>query len=292
MRRRIRFGTRQSRRPTKRMRTPRSCISSRRRTQDRLVEVHEEPHLVARPPPVLGGEGVDGEPAQTELERALDGVEQRLLPAAWPSVRFRPRACAQRPLPSITAATCSGMRDAIDAGRDHEVQTTAAAGNALGRAGRRGDEGASASSAGRWSTSSSRSSRRSGAIGGGTYGVVDRGDRVPVAVPACSCVAIAVAGFVSAGDDTFADDVVDALGLEGSAADAVLRRARGRREQPQRRDDRRLRRSALERARRSSARSAPRSTPPGRSRTRADRQGPRPRVARRRRPAVRVRRSR
>ena len=30
-------------------------------------------------------------------------------PAAWPSVRFSPRCCAQRPLPSITMATCAGM---------------------------------------------------------------------------------------------------------------------------------------------------------------------------------------
>ena len=31
-------------------------------------------------------------------------------PAAWPSVRFRPRRVAHRPLPSITQATCAGMR--------------------------------------------------------------------------------------------------------------------------------------------------------------------------------------
>ena len=30
-------------------------------------------------------------------------------PTLWPSVRFRPRCCAQRPLPSITNAMCFGM---------------------------------------------------------------------------------------------------------------------------------------------------------------------------------------
>ena len=47
--------------------------------EDRLVEAHEEADLVDRPPPVLGGEGVDREPLDAELERALDRVEQRLL---------------------------------------------------------------------------------------------------------------------------------------------------------------------------------------------------------------------
>src|SRR6185437_13067466 len=48
--------------------------------QQPLVEAHEEPHLVERPAPVLGREGVDREPAQPDIERALDRVEQRLLP--------------------------------------------------------------------------------------------------------------------------------------------------------------------------------------------------------------------
>jgi hypothetical protein len=41
-----------------------------------LVELHEEADLVERPPPVLGGEGVDGHPPEPDLERSLDGVEQ------------------------------------------------------------------------------------------------------------------------------------------------------------------------------------------------------------------------
>src|SRR5215213_10885257 len=38
-------------------------------------------------------------------------------PAAWPSVRGRPRFCAHRPLPSMTMATCRGMRRGSSASR-------------------------------------------------------------------------------------------------------------------------------------------------------------------------------
>ena len=44
-----------------------------------LVEAHEVPDLVDGPLPVLGGEGVHGQPLDAQLERAFDGVEQRLL---------------------------------------------------------------------------------------------------------------------------------------------------------------------------------------------------------------------
>ena len=69
--------------------------------EDRLVEPHEVAHLVGGPLPVLGGEGVDREPLDAQLERALDRVEQRLLaggvalgaleaPTAAPTGRCRP----------------------------------------------------------------------------------------------------------------------------------------------------------------------------------------------------------
>ena len=63
----------------KRTRTPALVEVVAPAQQQRLVEAHEEAHLVDRPAPVLGGERVDRHPAQAELERALDGVEQRLL---------------------------------------------------------------------------------------------------------------------------------------------------------------------------------------------------------------------
>ena len=47
--------------------------------EDALVEVHEVAHLVRRPTPVLGREGVTREPAAGRVEPALDGVEEGLL---------------------------------------------------------------------------------------------------------------------------------------------------------------------------------------------------------------------
>ena len=63
---------------------------SRRRSEDLLVEPHEEAHLVDRPTPVLRREGVDGQPLDAEIERALHGVEQRLLARGMPVGAFEP----------------------------------------------------------------------------------------------------------------------------------------------------------------------------------------------------------
>ena len=65
------------------------------------VEAHQEPHLVGRARPVLGGEGVRRDRLHADLDGALDHVEQRVLAAArgrpcaaaraaWPSGRCRP----------------------------------------------------------------------------------------------------------------------------------------------------------------------------------------------------------
>ena len=65
------------------------------------VEAHQEPHLVGRAGPVLGGEGVGRDRLHADLDGALDHVEQRGLAllvagragqarAAWPSGRCRP----------------------------------------------------------------------------------------------------------------------------------------------------------------------------------------------------------
>ena len=45
--------------------------------EERLVEVHQVAHLVGRAAPVLGGEGVEGDPLDADLEGAVDHVEQR-----------------------------------------------------------------------------------------------------------------------------------------------------------------------------------------------------------------------
>ena len=93
--------------------------------EDAVVEVHEEPNLVERPAPVLRREGVHREPIEAELERALDGVEQRLLPrgvsfgalqalAASPTGHCRPsprqRAPARDRDRSPAAGSPSGSR--------------------------------------------------------------------------------------------------------------------------------------------------------------------------------------
>src|SRR6478736_7974323 len=44
------------------------------------VEAHQELHLVGRPAPVLGREGVGGDRLHPDLDRALDDVEERVLP--------------------------------------------------------------------------------------------------------------------------------------------------------------------------------------------------------------------
>ena len=81
------------------------------RVQDALVEAHEVADLVDGAAPVLGREGVDGQPrdarARARRRRRRTAPPRR---RRGPSVRFRPRFCAQRPLPSMTQATWVGMR--------------------------------------------------------------------------------------------------------------------------------------------------------------------------------------
>ena len=80
IRRRIHLGTRQSRRPAKRMRTP-ELVQLVAPADEQVVgdDPQEETDLVGRAPPVLGREGIDGEPFDPELDRSLGRVEQRLL---------------------------------------------------------------------------------------------------------------------------------------------------------------------------------------------------------------------
>ena len=72
------------------------------------VEAHQEAHLVGAALPVLGGERVRREPPHPDVDAAAGDVHQRRLARRWPSIRGRPRALAQRPLPSITSATWLG----------------------------------------------------------------------------------------------------------------------------------------------------------------------------------------
>ena len=119
MLRSTRRGTRQSRRPMKRMRTPRSFMSSRWRLRIALVEAHEVADLVAGARPVLGRERVDRHPVETEVETALDGVEQRFLAGgvalgALEAAALRPTGrCRPSPAPRAWG------RGRVDAGHVH-----------------------------------------------------------------------------------------------------------------------------------------------------------------------------
>ncbi len=44
--------------------------------KQRLIEIHEEAHFLQRTAPVLRGEGVDGQPLDTQFERAMNRIEQ------------------------------------------------------------------------------------------------------------------------------------------------------------------------------------------------------------------------
>ena len=77
--------------------------------QQHLVELHEEADLVDRSAPVLGRRTRRRSSTAARSSSAPSTTSNSASsPAAWPSVRFRPRRCAQRPLPSITIATWPG----------------------------------------------------------------------------------------------------------------------------------------------------------------------------------------
>jgi hypothetical protein len=109
MSRRAASGRGRPRRPMKRTRTPRSCSSSAP-AQQRLVEVQQEADLLGRPLPVLGRERVHRQVPDPELERTLDGVEQRLLPGLVPGVALQPALV--RP-PTVAVHDDGDVTDAV-----------------------------------------------------------------------------------------------------------------------------------------------------------------------------------
>ena len=97
-------------RPAQRTFTPSSCISSRRR------------RITSRLKPIRNFTS-SGERLQFSVEKAYAEIaftpisiapsttsNSELSPCSCPLVRASPRSLAQRPLPSITIATCSGTR--------------------------------------------------------------------------------------------------------------------------------------------------------------------------------------
>ena len=81
------------------------------------VEVHDEPDLGRRPSPVLGRERVDGQPAHTEFQCALDRVEQRMLTCPVPVVAWQ--AALSSPAPVAVHDDRDVIRDAF--GIDHDI---------------------------------------------------------------------------------------------------------------------------------------------------------------------------
>ena len=110
MRRRTRLGTRPPRRPMKRTRTPFSFSSSRRAISRRSLK------FMRNRTSSSGRRQFSVENANTvihdrPMSRPPSTVSKSASsPAACPSVRFSPRCCAHRPLPSMTNATCAGIR--------------------------------------------------------------------------------------------------------------------------------------------------------------------------------------
>ena len=97
------------RRPAHRTRTPSRVHLVAAAADHVAVEAHQEAHLVRRALPVLGREGVratgTGRRARSRPRRRRTASPR---PRSCPAVRGRPRCLAQRPLPSMTIATCRG----------------------------------------------------------------------------------------------------------------------------------------------------------------------------------------
>ena len=89
-------------------------------------QAHQLADLVGRPRPVLRAEGEDRDDTDAEFARRADGTPQRLDAAAMSFARGKPRAAAQRPLPSMMMATWRGASKPrrlrlLDAGLRHAI---------------------------------------------------------------------------------------------------------------------------------------------------------------------------
>src|SRR3546814_5194062 len=74
---------------------------------------------------VLSGEGVDGEPSHAELQRALDGIEERLLPRRVALCALQAAPGGPAPVPVHDARDVRGDAVRIDSGDWHAVETNA-----------------------------------------------------------------------------------------------------------------------------------------------------------------------
>ena len=86
--------------------------------EERLVEPHEVAHLVGRAPPVLRREGVEGEPADADLEGAVDHIEQGDLAGAVPLGAGQAAGVGPTAIAVHDAGHMGGHPGAVEGGRD------------------------------------------------------------------------------------------------------------------------------------------------------------------------------
>ena len=73
-------------------------------------QAHQEIDFGLGAAPIFQGEGVEREARELQAGAGFDDVARGFTPARCPATRGRWRRCAQRPLPSMMTATCSGRR--------------------------------------------------------------------------------------------------------------------------------------------------------------------------------------
>ena len=190
-----------------------------------LVEVHEEAHLVERAAPVLGRERVHGEPLEAELERALDRVEQRLL------ARGVPVGALEAPLlrpPAVAVHHHRHVRGdpiGVDARQVAAVRKPGRGSTVckLSPAGYRvvvGDRLNRLRQRWRWFDVVMAVKDRFDELEGGVVAAAVTLSIFVSLFPAL-LVGTAIVGYIANGSVDLASDVIDRLGLSGTAADVM-----------------------------------------------------------------------
>ena len=210
--------------------------------EDRLVELHEEAHLVGRAPPVLGGEGVDREPLDAEVERPLDGVEQRLLARRVPFGAGQAPLLGPAPVAVHHAPDMDGDASRVDLvdRQGHQVEVTASAGTVLAVLEKLRPLGERWP----WFGTALRVQERMGELNGNQLAASVTLSAFLALFPLL-LVAIAVVGFVSSNDPNLANDLVENLGLTGEAATTMKDAITAAETEPQGGVGHRLRRAAV-----------------------------------------------
>ena len=86
--------------------------------EQRLVEPHEVAHLVGRAAPVLGREGVEGDPLDADLEGAVHHIEQSGLARGVPLRPRQPARARPATVPIHDTGDVGGDAGPVELGRD------------------------------------------------------------------------------------------------------------------------------------------------------------------------------